>query len=82
MSDHQLMIYIMLRLTYTKLELKKWQCKNFSKESFLKDLKLGFSNDGIFNHFNNEFNEILDYHVHIKQTKLSRNTKNHVNKTL
>ena len=38
------MIYTVLKSTYTKLEPNvscKGQHKNFSKESFLKDLKLG-----------------------------------------
>ena len=36
---------------YTKLKSKflpKQQNENFSKESFLKDLKLGLSNEGFF----------------------------------
>ena len=44
MSDINLMIYTVLKSTYTKLEPNvscKGQHKNFSKESFLKDLKLG-----------------------------------------
>ena len=59
-SDHHLMIYTMIKSVHTQLEPKvfrKWQNKNFSKESSLKDLKPGFSNDGVFNHFNNEFQE-------------------------
>ena len=85
MSDHHLMIYTMLRSSYPKVEpkvLRKWHYKSFFKKSFLKDLKLGFSNDYIFNHFINEFKEILDHQVPIKQTKLPGNTKPHVNKIL
>ena len=40
MRDRHPMIHAMLKSTHTKLELKvlrKRQCKNFSKESFLKD---------------------------------------------
>ena len=61
MSDHHLMIFTVLKSTYTKLKrtvLRKRQYKNFSKESFLKDLKSELSNDGIFSHFNNEFKGI------------------------
>ena len=102
-------------VNYTKLKSKllpKQQNENFSKESFLKDLKLGLSNEGFFLtitvqkmkfsnqdfsskcdqicsflriwshllekslmgnfifsavHFNNKFEEILDYHAPIKQ---------------
>ena len=71
--------------TYTKLEpkvLPKRQYKNFSKESFIKDLKLDLSKDSICNHFNNEFKEILHHHVPRKETKLCGNTKPHVNKIL
>ena len=71
--------------TYTKLEpkvLRKRQYKNFSKESFIKDLKLDLSKDSICNHFNNEFKEILHHHVPRKETKLCGNTKPHVNKIL
>ena len=85
MSDHHLMIFTVLKSTYTKLKrtvLRKRQYKNFSKESFLKDLKSELSNDGIFSHFNNEFKGILDHHAPIKQTKLHGNTKPHVNKIL
>ena len=75
----------MPKSTYTKLELtvlRKRHYKSFSKESFIKDLKFGLNKDGIFSHFNNEFKEILDHHVPIKQTKLCGNRKPHVNKIL
>ena len=49
---------------------------------FLKDFKLGLSNDGIFNHFINEFKEILDHHVPTKQTKFPGNTKHNLSKIL
>ena len=72
-SYHQLIIYTMLKSTYTKSEptvVRKRQYKNCSKESFLKDLKFALSNDVIFSHFNNEFKDVLDHHVPIKQIKL------------
>ena len=59
-SDFHLNIYTMLKSLYTNLEpevLRKQQYKSISKVSFLKDLKLGFSNDIIFNHFVNEFKQ-------------------------
>ena len=43
-SDHHLMVYTMLRSTYTKLEpniLRNHSCKDFNKESFLQDLQHG-----------------------------------------
>ena len=43
MSNQHMMIYTMLKSTYTKLEptvLSKQQYKNFSKKSFLKDLRI------------------------------------------
>ena len=58
--------------------LRKRQYKNFSKESFIKDLKFELRNDGIFTYFNNEFKEILDHHAPIKQRK--RPGKNKPNK--
>ena len=45
-------IYTIFKSTYTKPESKvlhKWQYKNFSKESFLRDSKFGLSNGGIVN---------------------------------
>ena len=78
MCDHHLMVYAILKSTYTKLEpkvLHKRQYQNFSKESFPKDLKFGLINNGIFSHFNNESKEILDHHAPIKQAKLRGNKK-------
>ena len=75
----------MAKSTYNKPELmalRKRQYKNFSKESFLKDLKFGISTDGIFSHFKNEFKKILGHNAPAKQTKLLGNTKHHVNKIL
>ena len=75
----------MPKSTYTKPELmalRKRQYKNFTKESFFKDLKFGISNDGIFSDFKNEFEKILDHNAPGKQAKLLGNTKHHVNKIL
>ena len=85
MSNHHLIIYAMVKSTYTKLEttvLRKRQYRNFSKESFLKDFKFELSRDVIFSHFNNEFTEILGHHAPITQAKQFGNTKPHVNKIL
>ena len=49
--DHHLLIYTMLKSTYTKMEpkvLSKRCFKNFSEQSFLQDLKQGSSNSGKF----------------------------------
>ena len=57
MSNHHLIIYAMVKSTYTKLEttvLRKRQYRNCSKEPFFKDLKFELSKDVIFSHFNNE----------------------------
>ena len=53
-SDYHLMVYIMPKSTYTKLEPK-----NFSKEYFHKNLKFGLSNDFTFSHFNNELKSFM-----------------------
>ena len=79
------MIYIMLKSTYTKLELKilrNRSYKDFNKESFLQNLQLGLDNIGNFAEFNDEFKAILDHHAPIKQSKLRGNTKPHINRTL
>ena len=84
-SDHYLMVYTMLKSTYTKLEpkiLRKHSYKDFNKESFLRDLEHGLNNIGNFAKFNDEFKAILDHHAPIKQSKLRGNTKPHINKTL
>ena len=84
-SDHHLMVYTMLKSTYTKLEpkiLRKRSYKDFNKESFLRDLQHGLNNIGNFAEFNDEFKAILDHHAPIKQSKLRGNTKPHINKTL
>ena len=44
LSDYHLMVYTMLKSTYTKLEpkiLRKRSYKDFNKESFLQDLQHG-----------------------------------------
>ena len=84
-SDHHLMVYTMLKSTYTKLELKnlrKLSYKDFNKESFLQDLQHGLNNIGNFAEFNDAFKAMLDHHASIKQSKLRGNTKSHINKTL
>ena len=48
-SDHHLLIYTMLKSTYTKMEpkvLSKRCFKNFSEQSFLYNLKQGLINTG------------------------------------
>ena len=85
MSDHHLMVYTMLKSTYTKLEpkiLKNRSYKDFYEEYFLNDLQHGLSNNGNFNDFNNTFKEILNNHAPIKQAKVRGNTKPHINKTI
>ena len=84
-SDHHLLIYTMLKSTYTKLEPKvlSRRCfKNFSEQSFLQDLKQGLSNTGNFSDFNNEFKNTLNDHAPIKTLKVLGNSKPHVNKIL
>ena len=56
-SDHHLLIYIMLKSIYIKMEpnvLSKGCFKNFSEQSFLH-LKQGLSNTGNFTDFDNKF---------------------------
>ena len=60
------MNYAMRKSTYTKLEPKVLQYKrqykkNFSEESFLKDLKSGLSKDGIVSYFNKECEVCVRY---------------------
>ena len=84
-SDHHLLIYTVLKSTYTKMEpkvLSKSCFKNFSEQSFLQDLKQGLSNNGNFSDFNNEFKNTLSDHAPIKTSKVRGNTKPHVNKIL
>ena len=84
-SDHHLLIYIMLKSTYTKMEPKvisKRCFKNFSEQSFLQDLKQGLSDTGNCSDFNNEFKNTLNNHAPIKSSKVRGNTKPHVNKVL
>ena len=84
-SGHHLLIYTMLKPTYTKMEpkvLSKRCFKNFSEQSFLQDLKQGLSNTGNFSDFNNEFKNTLNNHAPIKTSKVRGNTKPHVNKNL
>ena len=84
-SDHHLLIYTMLKSTYTKMEpkvLSKRCFKNFSEQSFLQDLKQEWSNTGNFHHFNKEFKNTLNDHAPLKTSKIRGNTKPHVNKIL
>ena len=84
-SYHHLMVYTMLKSTYTKLEpkiLRKRFYKDFNKESFLRDLKHVLNNIDNFAGFNDAFKTTLDHHATIKQTRLGGNTKPHINKTL
>ena len=77
-SDHHLLIYTMLKSTYTKMEQKVLSrnfFKNFSEKSFLQDLKQGLSNTGSFSVFNNEFKNTLNDHAPIKTSKVGGNTK-------
>ena len=82
MSDHHLMIYTMLKSTYTKAEpkiLRKRSFKYFSDESFLQDLNHGLNDDGNFSSFNNDFKQIVNYHAPIKEILIRGNTKPHLN---
>ena len=84
-SDHYLLIYTMLKSTYTKMEpkvLSKRYFKNFSEQSFLRDLKQGLSNTGNFSDFNNKFKNTLNNHAPIKTLKVRGNTKPHVKMNL
>ena len=84
-SGLHLLIYTMLKSTYTKMEpkvLSKRSFKNFSEQSFLKDLIQGLSNTGNFSDFNNKFKNTLNNHAPIKSSKVRGNTKPHVNKIL
>ena len=70
-SDHHLLIYKMLKPTYTKMEpkvLSKRCFKNFSEQSFLQDLKQGLSNTGNFSDFNDKFKNTLNDHGPIKSS--------------
>ena len=69
-SNHHLLIYILLKSTYTKMESKVFtkRCiKNFSEQSFQQDLKQGLSNTDNFSDFNNElknFNKFMGIQSH------------------
>ena len=79
------MVYTMLKPTYTKLEsklLRNRSYKDFTKESFLQDLKHGLKSIGKFAEFNGEFKAILNHHAPIKQSKLRGNAKPHISETL
>ena len=76
------MIYTILKSKCTVLEpkiLRNSSYKDFNKESFLLQYEL--KDNGKFGDFNDEFEEILNHHAPIKQSKLRGNTKPH-NKTL
>ena len=76
------MIYTILKSKRTTLEpkiLRNSSYKDFDKESFLLQNEL--KNNGKFGDFNDEFEEILNHHAPVKQSKLRGNTKPH-NKTL
>ena len=84
-TDYHLMVYTMLKSTYTKLEPKifrKRSYKDFNKESFLRGLQHVLNNIDNFAEFNDAFKAILDAHATIKQAKLCSNTKPNINKTL
>ena len=84
-SDHHLLIYTILKSTYTKMEpkvLSKRCFKNFLEQSFVQDLKQGLSNTGNFSDFNKEFKNTLNNHGPIKSSKARGNKKSHVNKIL
>ena len=84
-SDHHLLIYTVLKSTYTKMKpkvLSKRCFKNFSEQSFLQDLKQGLSNTGNFSDFNSEFKNTLNNHAPIKTSKVRDNIKPHANKNL
>ena len=73
-SDHHLLIYTMLKSTYSRMEpkvLTKRCFKNFSEQSFQQDLKHGLSNIDDFSDFNNEFQNTLNHHAPIKTSKSS-----------
>ena len=84
-NTHHLLIYTMLKSTYTKMEpnvLSKRCFKNFSEQSFLQNLKQGLSNTGNFSDFNNEFKSTLNNYAPTETWKVRGNTKAHVNKIL
>ena len=84
-SDPHLMVYTMLKPTYTNSEpknFKKYSYKDFIKESFLGDLQHGLNSIGNFAEFNDAFKAILDHHATLKQSKLRGNTKPPIKKTL
>ena len=58
-SNHHLIVYIMLKSTYAKLEskfLRNRSYKDFNKKYFLQDLQYGLNNISKFAEFNDEFN--------------------------
>ena len=70
-SDHHLMVYTMLKSTYTKLEpkiLRKRSYKDFNKESFLRDEQHGLNNICNFAEFNDALKAILNHHATVKQS--------------
>ena len=84
-SNHHLLIYTMLKSTYTKMEpkvLAKSCFMNFSEQSFQQDLKQGLGNTGNVSDFNNEFKNTLNDHAPTKTLKVRGNTKPHISKIL
>ena len=84
-SENHLLIYTMLKSTYTKVESKfpiKRLFKNFSEQSFLQDLKQRLNKTGYFTDLNNEFKNIVNDHAPIKTQKVLGNEKPYVNKVL
>ena len=63
--------------------LSKRCFQNFSKHSFLQDLKQGLSNTGNFRmNLTNDYKNTLNIHAQIKTSKVCGNAKPHVSKIL
>ena len=81
------MIYTMLKVTYTKLQPKKFQYrfyKSFNNENFIRDLKdrLEIVRPYVYASFQNAFETVLDKHAPLKTKIIRGNNKPHMSKQL
>ena len=81
LSDHHLLIYSMLKTTFTKMKPKKIiyrDFKSFSKNVFLNDLSRTIGNADDFNTFESKTIDIINKHAPKKTKVLRGNHKPHV----
>ena len=80
-SDHHLLIYTMLKTTFSKAEPKKItyrSLENYSKVSFTKELSSAIKNTNSFESFETKAIDIVNKHAPLKTKFLRGNHKPHV----